>query len=130
MSRKVAIAVLSLLVIAFSIPYAGAQGWKIYDASVLPAETSSENNGLDLTKLADNSPGAGMVQEILDDPDIEGNKIFIGMSEPALIASWGFPNDVNQSAWEGGASDQYVYRRGSYKSQYVYIENDIVTGWN
>ena len=51
-------------------------GWQIYDGSVLPADTDTGGGTLNITKLADNSPGDGMVQEILDDPDIEGNKIF------------------------------------------------------
>lgn len=61
---------------------------------------------------------------------IEEKEIFIGMSEPALIASWGRPDDINRSAWKGGSSEQYVYRRGDYKSQYVYIEKNQITGWN
>ncbi|KKK69765.1 hypothetical protein LCGC14_2930760 [marine sediment metagenome] len=61
---------------------------------------------------------------------IEEKKIFIGMSEPALIASWGLPGDINKSAWKGGSSEQYVYRRGEYKGQYVYIEDNLITGFN
>jgi hypothetical protein len=52
------------------------QAWLIYDGSVLPSETTDENSGLDISNVSDDSPGEDMVQEILDDPDIYGNKIF------------------------------------------------------
>lgn len=58
---------------------------------------------------------------------IEERKIFIGMSEYALIASWGHPDKINRSAWEGGSSNQYVYRNSG---KYVYVENNKITGWN
>ena len=61
---------------------------------------------------------------------LEG-KIFIGMSEAALIASWGRPNDINSSVGSWGVHKQYVY--GTYSSysspRYVYVENGFVTSW-
>ncbi len=59
---------------------------------------------------------------------IAQQSIFIGMSEAALIASWGVPTQINRSAYEGaGRSDQYVYES---RGVYVYIEGGRVTGWN
>ncbi|MDZ7722647.1 MAG: hypothetical protein U5R06_07480 [candidate division KSB1 bacterium] len=49
--------------------------WLVYDASILPSETPTAENTLDLTSVSDNSPGAGFVQEIIDDPDLAGNKL-------------------------------------------------------
>ncbi len=50
--------------------------WLVYDGSVLPEFTDGGGDTLDITSVSDNSPGAGMVQEIIDDPDIDGNKLF------------------------------------------------------
>ena len=76
MRRRTMAGALCILVIIFSGMSLHAQGWLYYDGSVLPANTDTGGGTLDITKLADNSPGAGMVQEIIDDPDIVGNKIF------------------------------------------------------
>lgn len=62
---------------------------------------------------------------------IVDRKIRVGMSEKALIASWGYPSKVNRSVDRYGVHKQYVY--GSYSKYssptYVYVENDEVTGW-
>ena len=62
------------------------------------------------------------------------NKIHIGMSELALVCSWGYPNiwgSVNKSVGSWGVHKQYVYRSCRYcKGQYVYIENGKITSWS
>ena len=66
---------------------------------------------------------------------IEARTVFLGMSEFALICSWGYPipfggGAINESVGSWGTKRQYVYRRGSYsKPQYVYVENGKVTSW-
>ncbi len=49
--------------------------WLVYDANVLPAETGTINELLDISSESSTSPGDGFVQEVMDDPDISGNKI-------------------------------------------------------
>ena len=51
-------------------------GWRIYDGSVLPTETGDGGDSLNISSLSDDSPGTDMVEEIVDDPDITGNKLF------------------------------------------------------
>jgi len=51
-----------------------------------------------------------------------------GMSECALLASWGIPNKVNRSVGVWGVYKQYVYR-GYRLSSYAYVENGRVSGW-
>lgn len=63
-----------VICILFAVTQLEAQ-WLVYDADVLPSETGTEDQTLDLTSVSDNSPGAGFVQEIIDDPDITGNKL-------------------------------------------------------
>lgn len=52
-------------------------------------------------------------------------QITLGMSEEALIESWGKPRDINESVGVWGVHKQYVY-----PSAYVYIENGIISSWN
>lgn len=57
---------------------------------------------------------------------IENRQIFIGMSEEALLLSWGNPSDINSSTGAWGVHKQYVY--GDF-GPYVYVENGKVTSW-
>lgn len=54
---------------------------------------------------------------------LEG-KIAIGMTEAALLKSWGRPRRINESVGPWGVHKQYVYR-----SAYVYVENGRVVSW-
>ena len=58
----------------------------------------------------------------------ERQRIRSGMSECALLASWGIPNKVNRSVGVWGVHKQYVYR-GYRLSSYAYVENGRVSGW-
>jgi len=49
--------------------------------------------------------------------------IFIGMSEAALLESWGLPDDINTTINKYGTSKQFVYPFGDY----VYTEDGIIT---
>jgi hypothetical protein len=64
---------------------------------------------------------------------IEARKIRIGMSQPALLASWGTPGiwgRVNRSVGSYGEHIQWVYRScDRCSATYVYTENGIVTSW-
>lgn len=56
---------------------------------------------------------------------IKQRLINIGMSEAALVCSWGLPNRVNTSTGSWGTKKQWVYGGG----QYVYTSNGRITGW-
>lgn len=58
---------------------------------------------------------------------IASHEIKLGMTEEMVIQSWGNPAKVNTTVHNGGKSEQWVYRRGKVKSDYVYLENGIVT---
>ncbi len=51
-------------------------------------------------------------------------EIFRGMSESALVESWGKPQEINSSVGSWGTHKQYVYW-----GDYVYVENGIVESW-
>jgi len=63
---------------------------------------------------------------------IKNEKIQRGMSECALIASWGEPYYINRSTGSWGVHKRYVYQRvGPWnKSIYVYVENGVVNRWH
>lgn len=56
--------------------------------------------------------------------DILSGKIWIGMSKEMLLESWGRPKDINRTVTSTNVREQWVY-----ESQYVYLENNIVTAW-
>ena len=58
----------------------------------------------------------------------ENQQIQRGMSECALLVSWGIPSKVNRSVGAWGVHSQYVYR-GYRTSGYAYVENGRVSGW-
>lgn len=55
-------------------------------------------------------------------------KIYRGMRESVLYASWGYPRRTNSSSGIWGNSKQLVYGSSPYSS-YVYVENGYVTSW-
>lgn len=60
---------------------------------------------------------------------INQHQVMIGMSATEVVRSWGKPNDINSSDGSYGSHDQYVYRRVNNETQYVYLEDGIVTSW-
>jgi len=61
---------------------------------------------------------------------IESKKVGVGMSEDALVCSWGRPSRINSSGSSRGVSKQYVYRRcQTCRAQYVYVRAGKVVSW-
>jgi len=58
---------------------------------------------------------------------IKNKQVMIGMTKNDVIASWGRPDDINRSISASGTSEQWVYERGDYNSQYVYFDNGVVS---
>lgn len=63
---------LTFFFVAFT---AGAQNWQVYDGSVLPSE-SGTGDMLDVSNYSDDSPGDGMIAEVIADPNMPGNSLF------------------------------------------------------
>lgn len=60
----------------------------------------------------------------------EQGKVVIGMSGIQVMGAWGSPLDINRTVTSGGVSEQWVYPgQSKYKNRYVYLENNIVTGF-
>lgn len=73
---------------------------------------------------------AKMRQLITDDEIrlIRKKRIKLGMSETALLISWGYPRRINRSVGSYGVHKQYVYGSSSNRT-YVYVENGKVKSW-
>lgn len=57
---------------------------------------------------------------------IKKQSIKLGVSECQLYASWGMPNDQNESVGSWGVHVQHIYKSND---TYVYTENGKVTSW-
>ncbi len=55
---------------------------------------------------------------------IQQQKISINMTKEQLLLSWGQPRNINESVGSWGVNEQWIY-----ESQYVYIENGVVTSF-
>lgn len=58
---------------------------------------------------------------------IAQGKVFVGMTADEVRRSWGAPTKINSTLSGSGSSQQWVYDRGNFKSQYVYLDNGIVS---
>lgn len=50
-----------------------------------------------------------------------------GMTAKQVRYAWGAPTKVNKSVGSYGTHEQWVYHHSNNRSQYVYLENGIVT---
>ena len=57
---------------------------------------------------------------------IARGRVAIGMTAEQVIRSWGRPSKVNKTMTERSGNEQWIYNRGQFRAQYVYIENGIV----
>lgn len=57
-------------------------------------------------------------------------KVSRGMSARHARLAWGEPTKINRSNYTGTVKEQWVYRRGNTRTQYLYFENGVLTGWS
>jgi len=53
-----------------------------------------------------------------------------GMTARHAKLAWGEPTKINRSNYTGTVKEQWIYRRGSASTQYLYFKNGILTGWS
>ncbi|MBE2293987.1 MAG: DUF4124 domain-containing protein [Phycisphaerales bacterium] len=79
----------------------------------------------------DLTPGQkAMVQSYNHRIDAEKGQVRVGMTMEEVRRSWGSPDKKNTSFVAGHSHEQWVYRRGSVQSQYLYFEDGMLTSWN
>jgi len=107
-----------------------AQGYKCKDASGKvsyqeePCETGQAQKELEIRKAA---PLSADEQRILG--ATASGKVTRGMTAAQVRSSWGAPTKINQSTGSYGVHEQWVYDRGNFRSQYVYLQNGVVTSF-
>ncbi len=65
-----------------------------------------------------------------DWPKINMGKIWVGMSDAQAVCAWGEPTRINRSGSQYGASEQWVYQRGSVSTQNLYFEDKKLVAFN
>lgn len=58
---------------------------------------------------------------------IINGKVRIGMTSQMCIESWGEPDEINKSIHEAGVDEQWCYNTSDTDTQYLYIDNGILT---
>ena len=62
---------------------------------------------------------------------IDGHHVFIGMSEAALICSWGLPGSCGGISHSHRGPTQYAYQGcDGDSSDFVYVEDNTVVDWS
>jgi hypothetical protein len=54
-------------------------------------------------------------------------RVMVGMTAQQVRRAWGTPSSVNKSVGSYGVHEQWVYDRGQAGSQYVYVDDGVVT---
>ena len=54
-------------------------------------------------------------------------RVVVGMTADQVRASWDKPDNVNRTETAFGTSEQWVYRKGNARTNYVYLNNGVVT---
>lgn len=57
---------------------------------------------------------------------IAQKKVEVGMTAAGVRFSWGEPDDINRS---GIGADQWIYERGGFDRDYVYVDDGKVVNW-
>lgn len=60
---------------------------------------------------------------------VKAGDVYVGMKAKDVRDSWGDPTVINRSAGAGGVHEQWVYRRSPGVTQYVYVDNGVVSSW-
>lgn len=56
-------------------------------------------------------------------------RVMAGMSADQVRIAWGQPTSINRSVSAGSVREQWVYRHGPGNSQYIYLEDGVVTSF-
>lgn len=60
---------------------------------------------------------------------ISRERIARGMSAEQLRRAWGDPDQAKEKRDADGPLEQWVYRRGSFQAQYIYLRDGVITSW-
>lgn len=111
----------------------GANGATVYQDQ--PCEGAKTVNLSGVGKGDPNSAGANYWSREISrlkrndkvEAAVSGGEVFVGMNAEEARRAWGSPTKNNVSTGSYGKHEQWVYRRSGQRSQYVYVQNGVVT---
>jgi len=56
-------------------------------------------------------------------------KILLGMTKSMVIASFGYPDDINRTVTINGTHEQWIYGEDIRFMKFLYLDNGILTSW-
>lgn len=68
-------------------------------------------------------------KSVLNSESSVHHRLVRGMTEEQVIATIGYPNDINRSTGEWGVHEQWIYGGLIGRARYFYFENGILTSW-
>lgn len=95
-------------------------------AKAFEAQAEAQKNGVKPTR-SNGDVNWQKVRESVEEKEQASAVVRIGMSAAEVRTNWGAPNKVNTTTTAGGAGEQWIYYRGKYRTQYVYLSNGVVT---
>lgn len=98
----------------------GLDGKITYQAA--PCAPASTGEQIKLQPVPEASP-----DEVKFNSAASRGKVMVGMSAAQVRRAWGAPTKINSSVGTYGKHEQWVYDRGGYVSQYVYVQNGVVS---
>ena len=122
----------SRVVIGLAVVLAAAPAWAVnkctgQDGKVVFQDAPCDSMARSQEKLKLPDAPATTPEEARFNAAMATGKVMIGMTAEQVRRSWGAPTKVNASIGKYGRHEQWVYDRGNYQSQYVYVQNGLVT---
>lgn len=109
-----------------------SQAWAVNKCTGPDGKVSFQDAPCDLSaksseklKLPDVAPTTAEDSRI--NAAIAAQRLRIGMTAQHVRRSWGAPTKINLSVGSYGKHEQWIYARGDFVSQYVYLQNGVVT---
>lgn len=97
-----------------------ANGKVSYQAE--PCSPASTGQQIKLQPVPETTP-----EDVLFNNAISQGKVMVGMSATQVRRAWGAPTKINSSVGSYGRHEQWVYDRGGYRAQYIYVQNGVVS---
>lgn len=65
--------------------------------------------------------------EVVRNNAVANGRVMVGMTAQQVRRAWGTPTTINKTVGGHGVSEQWVYDRGDFRAQYVYLDDGAVT---
>lgn len=87
-----------------------------------PCTNDQEGKKLDIQ-----APPQQTADQLRINKAMASGKVTRGMSAAQVKTAWGNPKSINKGVYGAQISEQWVYDRGKFRSQYIYLKDGIVT---